>query len=329
MVQLNARLSVAAPAQCSAGSRRAAAHLLVTVAAFSLPTFVAGRAMHPVASPLARSEVLTLSSKDASNWLSERIEPQHAPRPSDEYLERNTAFALRARTEIPAASQVPEELFLREVLPYRHLDEPVDDWRPMFFDALAPHAAKARTLKEVVELVVPRAFANMERPVEFKPNCTPQIMAPVSETLKQGHASCTGCSIFLADVLRAVGVPARVVGTAEWNLPTKGNHNWVEVWTGEGSSDGWHFFDAAPTSSVVWDRAWFVPGNVKDAEAGGVHGIYTPVWDVADAEANYTITWREPFVGIPARDRTEFYKSLKSSCPTCPYTGLEHKKESP
>ena len=64
-------------------------------------------------------------------------------------------------------------------------------------------------------------------------------------TLAFGYASCTGVSIFFIDALRSVGIPARIAGTPAWNsVYTNGNHNWLEVWTGE--TDGWQFIEAAP-----------------------------------------------------------------------------------
>lgn len=255
-----------------------------------------------------------------ASWLMERTDPRE-PRPSAEYLRRNAELALRAREEVPAAADVPEALFLRDVLPYRQLDEPIDDWRPGFFEVLAPHAARAETLREVVEVVFPLVWTALRaspkvlpRPnstaVVFRPNCTPQVMAPISETLTVGHASCTGSSILAADALRAVGVPARVVGTPEWNSKDGGNHNWVEAWTGEGR-DGWQFFDAAPAQAVQLNQAWFVPSMTENAEKGTIHGIYTPLWDASAADAKYSFGWRSPAVEWPAEDRTEFYLGLR------------------
>lgn len=257
-----------------------------------------------------------LTVEGAVSWLRDTAPPQEAHR-SDEFLRRNSEFALKARAEVPVAQLVPEELFLNEVLPYRLLDEPVDDWRPSFFTVLAPLAKQARSLREAVEIIVPRVFTDLRKssevmkepiddPVIFRGNCTPEIMAPISETLRKGYASCTGCSILVADALRAVGIPARVVGTPAWNLPTGGNHNWVEVWTG----DGWHFFDAAPIAKVDLDKAWFVPGNTKKAVKGTLHGIYAPLWDKSKADGEYTITWRDSSPQMPAEDRTEFYLHL-------------------
>merc|ERR1712110_657166 len=101
------------------------------------------------------------------------------------------------------------------------------------------------TLREMAEIVIPLAFTALGRKLVFKANQTPMVMAPVTETLRLGYASCTGMSILVANALRSVGIPARIVGTALWNRPEGGNHNWVEFWTGE-QDGGWHYMDAAP-----------------------------------------------------------------------------------
>jgi len=228
-----------------------------------------------------------------------------------ELLKSNSALAMQALELSNISGEVTDELFRRDVLPFRHLDEPVDDWRPLFYEKLLPVAQGKGSLRLIAEAVIPAIFQGALGPkVEFKGNSTPQIMAPVSETLKHGYASCTGLSILVADALRAVGVPARVVGTPEWNLPTGGNHNWVEVWWG----NGWHFIDATPTNAVQWDNAWFI-GNTKKALPGTIHGIYTPVADPAEADAVYTMTWRQPPVETPARDLTSFYLNFQSAPP--------------
>ncbi|CAE8633984.1 unnamed protein product [Polarella glacialis] len=160
--------------------------------------------------------------------------------------------------------------------------------------------------------VVPRIFTELRAsrkvtnepnatPVVFKANCTPAIMAPISETLHQGYASCTGMSILVVNGLRSVGIPARVVGTPLWNVESGGNHNWVEVWTGEGD-DGWQFFDAAPTEKLTLNEAWFVPGNTMHAVKGTKNGIYSSEWTPSDVE--YPLTWRDPAINWRAKDVT-------------------------
>lgn len=202
-------------------------------------------------------------------------------------------------------------MFLNDVLPIRQLDEPVESWRPTFYSKLS-HLAEGKTsLKEIADAVVPAVFTGtLGKAVDFKANQTPEIMAPISETLAHGFASCSGLSILVTDALRSVGVPARVVGTAVWNIPTGGNHNWVEVWWG----GRWHFIDATPPGDEVnWDATWFIDNAAKGVP-GTIHGIYTalPVGQGQDEAGNgtYSFTWRAPPLNVTAEDRTPFYKSL-------------------
>lgn len=253
------------------------------------------------------------TAESAQEWLA-----QHSsrPLPSTEYQRRNAEFAMLARQHLPlTAGNVSEDIWLQWVLPYQHFDEPLDEWRPFFFKQLyeIPGVQASRDLKTLAEQVIPLSFFGLGTEVEFKANFTPQAMAPISETLAFGHASCTGLSILVANALRSVGVPARIVGVPEWNQPEGGNHNWVEVWTGE----EWHFIDAVPTHQVTWDQAWFADGLVQKSIPNGMHGVSTPVWNAADGDTDYTVTWRDPHVSLRAIDRTEFYKniSLPSSAP--------------
>ncbi|CAK9027599.1 unnamed protein product [Durusdinium trenchii] len=253
---------------------------------------------------------MALTVDGVMNWLVQNADALQPSMP-DHYLRSNAFYALKARGEIPVAQEVPEELFLKEVLPYRVVDEPVDHWREGFFQVLAPHAMRATSLRGAVEDLVPRIFQElraspkvMRKPnqtaVVFKSNLTPEMMAPISETLTSGYASCTGSSILIVDGLRSVGIPARLVGTPQWNIPTGGNHNWVEVWTG----DGWHFFDAVP--DVRLDEAWFAPSNTKFANnKDSTHAILSAEWTKGDA--TYPLTWRKPAVLWRAEGRTAFY----------------------
>mmetsp|Transcript_49350 Transcript_49350/g.152183 ORF Transcript_49350/g.152183 Transcript_49350/m.152183 type:complete len:367 (-) Transcript_49350:26-1126(-) len=235
------------------------------------------------------------------------------------FLLRNAELAVKGVELVNASGEVTQELFLRDVLPFRHFDEPVDNWRPVFFEKLKPLVGSATDLKSAAEAVIPQIFSGaLGKPVVFKGNSTPQVMAPLTEVLEKGYASCTGISIFMADALRAVGIPARVVGTPEWNISTGGNHNWVEVyWGGQ-----WHFVDGSPSSSVEWDRTWFLD-NAQKAVPGTYHGIYTPVVDPAEADAKYLITWREPAFEMQAKDRSLFYKSFRPN----PKVGADGKED--
>jgi len=254
---------------------------------------------------LATDTTETMTVEGAVQWLSDHMRhPLPNGNADDAYMRLNADTALRARNELSVAGQVPMNLFLQEVLPPVHVDEPLNQWRPLFYEKLKPVVEGASTLMEVANRVIPRVWdGTLGKKLEFRGDNTPQVMAPVTETLAKGYASCTGMSILAANALRSVGVPARIVGTSKWNVPTGGNHNWVEAWLG----DKWHFFDAVPSDKVEWDKAWFLSENAKKAVPGGVHGIYTPVWDEKSADSTYSLTWRDPAVELPARDRTNDY----------------------
>jgi transglutaminase-like putative cysteine protease len=103
------------------------------------------------------------------------------------------------------------------------------------------------TISDVALLINSKLWSGnpvIGKTIVFNSSQTPLIYDPMS-TLAFGYASCTGVSIFYVDALRSIGIPARIAGTPAWNSDyTNGNHNWLEVWTGE--TEGWQFIEAAP-----------------------------------------------------------------------------------
>ena len=81
---------------------------------------------------------------------------------------------------------------------------------------------------------------------------------------------------------RAVGVPARIAGVAEWT-DGPGNHTWVEVW-----DDGWHHTGAAEPSDRL-DSVWFA-GDVAHAVPGSIeHGVWATTWTAM--EHRFPMAW--------------------------------------
>jgi hypothetical protein len=234
-----------------------------------------------------------------------------AHKPSDgvsqEFLTQNAELAVKAHNENAFASQVPHDVYLENVLPYTHFDEKADNWRPYFYETLQPFVKGKTSLLEAAEAVIPKVWTAFGKKIEFKSDQTPQVLAPVSELLEKGYASCTGMSIFLADCLRSVGIPARVAGVAQWNRPEKGNHNWVEVYDGK----NWNFIDAVPSDKVEWNKAWFTQqGVVQKSRPHSKSGVYSPIWN-KNADAYYEITWRDGKTPrLPAVELTSMYDSL-------------------
>eukprot|EP00427_Karlodinium_veneficum_P056083 CAMPEP_0169421058 /NCGR_PEP_ID=MMETSP1017-20121227/66015_1 /TAXON_ID=342587 /ORGANISM="Karlodinium micrum, Strain CCMP2283" /LENGTH=228 /DNA_ID=CAMNT_0009530171 /DNA_START=239 /DNA_END=925 /DNA_ORIENTATION=+ len=187
-------------------------------------------------------------------------------------------------------------------------------WRPkedsMPEDALKENAKLALKTRDLpfASQVSKSMFLEYVLPYKnFKGDQTPQVMAPLSQTLAKGYASCTGMSIFLANCMRAVGIPARIVGVNEWNRPEKGNHNWVEIWMG----DHWNFVDAVPSGDLVkWNQTWFNDQAAKQTSTPAVFAIMSPLWG-PEAHHIYNMSWRTPSAFVPAIDVTMNYAHPK------------------
>ncbi len=185
------------------------------------------------------------------------------------FLLENLALALAAREEFPWAREVPEALFLNDVLPYAVFDEPRDAWRGDFLRWARPIVDGAASAAEAAQRLN-RDFFNAIG-VHYdtgrkRPNQSPR------ESIGQGRATCTGLSIILVDACRAVGIPARAVGTAMWTSG-RGNHTWVEVWDGR-----WHFTGADEHDPAGLDRGWFVADAARARADDPRHAIFATSW---------------------------------------------------
>jgi transglutaminase-like putative cysteine protease len=119
------------------------------------------------------------------------------------------------------------------------------------------------------------------------------------ESIKAGTASCTGLSVILIDACRAVGVPARFVGTPLW-ANKSGNHSWVEVW-----DDGWHFTGAAEPAGDRLDEAWFT-GQAAEAPADDPkHAIYATSF--RRTKTKFPLVWDASIDYVFAEDVTKRY----------------------
>jgi hypothetical protein len=245
---------------------------------------------------------------------------------SADYLARNCALALGARRRNAWAQAVPWAVFCESVLPYASFDEPRDDWRPLFAELLAPVVADARSVEEAALLMNVRLWRQWEPPVVFVPMQTRAghagQLSPLA-VVRARNASCTGLSIMLVAALRAVGVPARVVGTPVWNRPgcghaptepdACGNHNWVEVYSP--AAGRWRFVGAAEPADEGFDHAWFWPDPAQLQVAGALNtSIYAarfgpPAPERADgARHHFPMIWAWDDRTVGADDVTEHYR---------------------
>ncbi len=184
---------------------------------------------------------------------------------SADFLLDNVHFAYLAWNEAPWKNAVPEDEFLNNILPYASVNERRDNWRENFYARFKPLVKDARTPAEAAALLNQKIFPLLQ--VKYSTKRRRADQSPL-ESIESGLASCTGLSVLLIDACRAVGVPARFVGTPLWS-DGSGNHSWVEVW-----DDGWHFTGAAEPTGLDLDKAWFT-GRASTAQRDDrLHAIY-------------------------------------------------------
>lgn len=212
------------------------------------------------------------------------------------FLNENIKFAYKAIREVPWGKDIPEDIFLNDVLPYASLNEHRDNWRGDFYHRFIKKAKQSKNIDDAVEklnLYVFRTFRvyyNLtKRP---KPDQSPY------ESIRAHYASCTGLSILLVDALRSVGIPARVAATPLW--PDKsGNHTWVEVWDGQ-----WHYIGAAEAGAL--DHTWFTQ------RASTANAQY-PIYAVSFKKTNlvFPMRWAPELNYVSAIDVTKAYTKSK------------------
>lgn len=232
----------------------------------------------------------------AARYLVENMPDADREALTTDFLLENLDLALRARSEFPWAASVPESIFLNDVLPYAVFDETREPWRPEMLKIARELVKDAKSATEAVQALNRGLFNRVK--VHYntgrkRPNQSP------SESQKLGMATCTGLSIILVDACRAVGIPARAVGTPMWtNL--RGNHTWVEVWDGD-----WHFTGADEYDAKGLDRGWFV-GDASKAKADEPrHAIYATSWK-QDGLA-FPLVWARRSTNVAAVNVTARY----------------------
>lgn len=207
----------------------------------------------------------------AAKFLVENMPDKDRQTLSEAFLTENLNLALKARSEFPWAKNVPVEIFYNDVLPYAVFDEPRDPWRADFYEKASKIVkdANAKTATEAAQALNKEMFKLIN--VHYntgrkRPNQSPR------QSIELSKATCTGLAIILVDACRAVGVPARGVGTPVWTNE-RGNHTWAEVWDGD-----WHFTGADEYDANGLDRGWFVGDAAQARVDSPRYSIYATSW---------------------------------------------------
>ncbi|MGB1128691.1 MAG: transglutaminase domain-containing protein [Haloferula sp.] len=213
------------------------------------------------------------------------------------FLIENLTLAFQAREEFPWATQVPEEVFLNDVLPYASLDETRESWRPDFYAQCKPLVKDCKTAAEAAQ-VINRDFFNLIK-VHYNTGRKAPNQSP-SESKALGMATCTGLSIILVDACRSVGVPARIAGTALW-ANKRGNHTWVEIH----DRDEWFFTGADEYDKKGLNRAWFTKDASQALEDDWKQAIWASSWKRTGS--HFPLVWNLGSRDVPAVNVTARY----------------------
>lgn len=214
----------------------------------------------------------------------------------DSMFDDQIAFALMANNASKFSSQIPLAIRMPYILPYAAYHEARVNWRPLFFAkffALVENATS--TVDAMSKLVAPNVFSDWTKNVwaahpnvkhqtdyqiQWASSTSPPVINPFG-FVAYGYASCSGWATLVSYMARAVGIPARQVGTPCWNsaygdfnsrglakdnpnvticwhggLGSKSgkvggnflnNHNWVEYW--DDVTNKWVFQNVPPGSS--------------------------------------------------------------------------------
>ncbi len=212
-----------------------------------------------------------------------------------DYLLSNVKYAYLAREATPWGKSIPKELFFDHVLPYASINERRDDWRKDFYDRFLPIAKECPSPTEAVKRLNVEVFKTFN--VAYHATRRPKPDQSPYESVQAGFASCTGLSILLIDACRAVGIPARMVGTPRWT-DNSGNHTWVEIWDHE-----WSFVGACEPSKL--NEGWFVGQAAKADETKPNNRIYATSFQAN--ETYFPMVWKRASKEVPAEDITRRY----------------------
>jgi len=219
-----------------------------------------------------------------------------------DFLLSHVAQSFEAMAAAPWASLVPKEIFLNDVLPYASLNEARDNGRPKLREVAAPLVKECRTPGEAAQVLNQKLFGIVNVKYSTKRKKPDQSAL---ESMASGVATCSGLSILLVDACRAVGIPARVVGTPMWTN-MRGNHTWIEVWDGD-----WRFAGAAEPDASGLDRGWFAGDAAKADDSQPQHRIYASSF--RKTGVSFPLVWDRRLDWVPAVNVTGRYTGQTSA----------------
>lgn len=238
------------------------------------------------------------NEREAVAFLISYMPERDAKSLSADFLLENVEYAYKARAEFPWAKEVPDSVFLNDVVAYANLNENRESWRKDFYERFKKYVAPCKTMREAIDSV--NRNVRDELLVDYNTKREKPDQAPY-ESMRQHMASCSGLSILLTDAFRAVGIPSRVAGTPAWH-DDRGNHNWNEVWI-----DGqWRFTEYYPSDDL--DQSWFLTDAGKAVKEDVRKAIYAASFKPTGSY--FPLVWDEDIRYVHAENVTDRYTSL-------------------
>lgn len=238
------------------------------------------------------------NEREGMTFLISYMPERDAKSLSADFLLENVEYAYKARAEFPWAKDVPDSVFLNDVVAYANLNENRESWRKDFYERFKKYVAPCKTMREAIDSV--NKNVRDELLVDYNTKREKPDQAPY-ESMRQHMASCSGLSILLTDAFRAVGIPSRVAGTPAWH-DDRGNHNWNEVWI-----DGqWRFTEYYPSDDL--DQSWFLTDAGKAIKEDVRKAIYAASFKPTGCY--FPLVWDENIRYVHAENVTDRYTSL-------------------
>lgn len=242
--------------------------------------------------------------RDGLLFLIENMPDRDLQSLSAEFLLENSALTWKALDQTPWAKAIPEEVIFDCLLPYANVSEKRDRWRKDFYERFRPLVANAKTPSEAASILNQTVFPALN--VKYSTGRKKADQSPF-ESMESGLASCTGLSVILVDACRAVGVPARIVGTPLWS-DNSGNHTWVEIW-----DNGWHFTGACEPTGNRLNESWFIERASRAKRDDLRHGIFAVTFRRNGQPM--PMVWARNVHDVFAVNVTDRYTSLRRETP--------------
>ncbi len=183
---------------------------------------------------------------------------------TEEMFMDNLRVAYEVRATYPWAAQVSESDFFHYVLPMRVSQEPLENWRPWFYEQLQPHLEGVTSHDDAVTA----AFQWGGSLAGFRQ--TQRRDQGPFETIASGFGRCEELMILYIDAIRAIGIPARQTWAPYWAMMDN-NHAWTEFMGADGTwqhREGWIGGPTSRTNIIL-----SVPFGLPDIENTDIYRI--------------------------------------------------------